>query len=444
MNDRREILGWSMYDWANSAFSTTVVAVFAGPYLNNLARAAADGNGLIHLGWLPIRHTSFFFYCVAASVIGQALTLPLIGAIADFSHARKKMLMALTAIGSGSTALLYFATPGWHWAGGLLFITANIAFGGSIVLYYSYLPDIASPENRDRVSSQGFAIGYLGGAILLVLNLLLFFFKEDLGLDDSGAARISLGSAGLWWLAFSPFMFATLRPHLPRRVLPSGQNYIRAGLSQLASTFREMRHTPQTVRYLIAFLLYNDGIQTVQLAAAIFAEEELAMSQMSRILVILMIQVVAFVSAFFYGWLAGKIGAMRAVVSSLVIWSGVVIFAFAGMQDTAIVPGLNIPMRVLEFWILGFIVGIVLGGSQALSRSLFAQMVPKAKEAEYFSFYVLSDRGTSWIGPLVFALVNQWLGTIRYAILSLIVLFVAGLAVLATVNVKRAIDEANP
>jgi UMF1 family MFS transporter len=205
-----------------------------------------------------------------------------------------------------------------------------------------------------------------------------------------------------------------------------------------------MRHTPQTVRYLIAFLLYNDGIQTVQLAAAIFAEEELAMSQMSRILVILMIQVVAFVSAFFYGWLAGKIGAMRAVVSSLVIWSGVVIFAFAGMQDTAIVPGLNIPMRVLEFWILGFIVGIVLGGSQALSRSLFAQMVPKAKEAEYFSFYVLSDRGTSWIGPLVFALVNQWLGTIRYAILSLIVLFVAGLAVLATVNVKRAIDEANP
>ena len=203
-----------------------------------------------------------------------------------------------------------------------------------------------------------------------------------------------------------------------------------------------MRQTPHTVRFLIAFLLYNDGIQTVQLAATIFAEEELQMSATSRILVILMIQIVAFVSAYFYGWLAGKIGTLRAVVSSLLIWSGVVIFAFAGMTDTSIVPGLNMPMREVEFWILGFIVGIVLGGSQALSRSLFAQMVPKSREAEYFSFYVLSDRGTSWIGPLVFGLVNHWLGTLRYAILSLIALFIAGLAVLATVNVKRAIEEA--
>ena len=440
VNDKREIFGWTMYDWANSAFSTTVVTVFLGPYLTNLAENAADANGIIFT--LPlfggVRFDSLFTYCVSISVLLQVFFLPILGAIADYSHLRKRMMQLFATIGAVATLALIFLVQETYLLGGLLFIIANLAFGAAVVFYNAYLPDIASDDKRDSVSSAGFALGYAGGGLLLLLNLVLFSLMEDGAL----AARICLASAGVWWLLFAQVTFATLRPRHAAKPLPPGENYLTVGFKQLASTFREVNKFPETVRYLIAYLFFNDGIQTVIVIAAVFAAEELGMDATNRILVILMIQVVAFFGAYLYGWLAGKMGTVRALITSLIIWCVVVVYAYAGMKSTAIVPGLNIAQRELEFWLLAFVVALILGGSQALSRSIFSQMIPKGREAEFFSFYEVSERGTSWMGPFIFARVNDFTRSFRTGILSLIVLFVVGLGILVTVNVPRAIKEA--
>jgi UMF1 family MFS transporter len=442
MNDRREIFGWTMYDWANSAFSTTVVGVFLGPYLTAITQAAADKDGFVYLLGIPIRDSSLFTYCISLSVLLQVVFLPILGAIADYSHLRKRMLMLFAAIGSVATILLFFVTAGWHWLGGLLFIIANLSFGASIVFYNAYLPDIASPDRRDAVSSQGFALGYLGGGVLLLLNLVLFLSGGRLGLDSALTVRLSIASAGLWWLLFAQITFQRLRPRHTVRQLPVGENYLTIGFTQLASTFREARHFPETIRYLVAYLFYNDGIQTVIAISAIFAAQELKMESTNLILVILMIQFVAFFGAYGFGYMANRIGARNAILASLVIWSACVIYAYAGMQNPQVVAGLGIPQNQLEFWLLGFVIALVLGGSQALSRSLFAQMIPPGREAEFFALYEVSERGTSWMGPLLFGLVNQIFNSLRYGILSVIILFIVGLAILIMVDVPRAIREA--
>lgn len=440
VNDKREIFGWTMYDWANSAFSTTVVTVFLGPYLTNLAENAADANGIIFT--LPlfggIRFDSLFTYCVSISVLLQVFFLPILGAIADYSHLRKRMMQLFATIGAVATLALIFLVQDTYLLGGLLFIIANLAFGAAVVFYNAYLPDIASEDKRDSVSSAGFALGYAGGGLLLLLNLVLFSLMKDGAL----AARICLASAGLWWLLFAQVTFNTLRPRHAAKPLPAGESYLTIGFKQLAGTFREVNKFPETVRYLIAYLFFNDGIQTVIVIAAVFAAEELGMNATNRILVILMIQAVAFFGAYLYGWLAGKMGAVRALITSLIIWCVVVVYAYAGMKSTAIVPGLKIAQRELEFWLLAFVVALILGGSQALSRSIFSQMIPKGREAEFFSFYEVSERGTSWMGPFIFARVNDITRSFRTGILSLIVLFVVGLGILVTVNVPRAIKEA--
>ena len=440
LNDKRAIFGRTMYDWANSAFSTTVITVFLGPYLTSIAEAAADANGFLRVLGFSIRFDSFFTYCVSISVFLQLFLLPVLGAIADYSHLRKRMLQLFAVIGAAATLLMFFIVPGQHLLGGLLLIVGNLSFGASIVFYNAYLPDIASEDQQDRVSSAGFAMGYAGGGLLLLLNLVLFLFKDSLGLDTAIVARLSLASAGVWWLGFALITFAALRPRHAVRQLPAGESYFTIGFKQLASTFREIKHFPQTVRYLLAYLFFNDGIQTVIVVSAIFAAQELGMDATTRILVILMIQIVAFLGAYLYGWLAGKIGAFRALITSLVVWSVVVIYAFAGMHSTAIVLGME--QRQLEFWLLAFVVAIVLGGSQALSRSLFSRMIPVGREAEFFSFYEVSERGTSWIGPFLFAFVNDRTSSLRFGILSVIVLFVVGLIILLTVNVPRAVAEA--
>jgi len=365
VNDRREIFGWSMYDWANSAFSTTVVTVFLGPYLSGITKAAANADGLVYLLNVPIRFDSYFAYLISASVLLQVSILPILGALADFSRMRKQLLQLFCVLGATATILLFFITPGLHWLGGLLFLIANVSFGASIVFYNSYLPNIASEDQRDRVSAFGWAMGYLGGGLLLLVNLVLFLFAEPLGLEESMVARISLASAGFWWLGFSTITFATLRQRQSARPLPPGDNYLTIGFRQLARLMevpvalvttllllplaipvlfllrvpiwlallpaagpvavlvlfilRKARTLPEAMKFLVAYLLYNDGIQTVIAVSAIFAVQELAFSSTNLILVILMIQFVAFIGALLFGRLAGRIGAKRAIILSLVI-----------------------------------------------------------------------------------------------------------------------------
>ncbi len=496
-NNRREIIGWAMYDWANSAFSTTVGTVFLGPYLASLADAAAKASpdGQARFFGLPVAPDSFLPYCIAFSVVLQAGFLPILGAIADYAHRRKQMLQRFAIIGGLATTLLFFVQGDLWWLGGVLFILANLCFGAAIVFYNAYLPDIASEGARDRVSSFGWAMGYLGGGVLLVINLILFLLRDRLGLDSGLAVRINLASAGIWWLGWSVWTWLTLRPRHRARRLPAGKSILRVAFDQLGETmetpprtvaslllspllvfvlfplvsalrlpleaifiavvgpvimigvflWRKSRSRPQTAKFLLAYLIYNDGIQTVIGAATLFAAAPairggLGIPVERLTLLILMIQFVAFFGALFFGALAGRIGGQRALVTSLVIWSSAVIYAFLGMRDYS-PAALGIPRAELEFWILGAMIATVLGGSQALSRSLFAQMIPKNQEAEFFSIYEISERGTSWMGPFLFGFVNQVVGNLRPAILSVVIFFVVGLAILLTVNMARAIAE---
>jgi MFS transporter, UMF1 family len=424
LNDRREILGWTMYDWANSAFSTTVVTTFLGPYLLALAQ---EQGGVSILGFI-VEPAAFFPACVSISVALQVLFLPVLGAIADYSRLKKRMMMFFAYVGAGSTVGLFLVQGDLVLTGGGLFIVANLSFGAAIVFYNAFLVEIASPDKRDAVSSRGFALGYLGGGILLLLNLVLFNIMEDSGL----AVRLSLASAGVWWLVFTLiFPQRMLVQRQPMRGLPPGENYLSQSLKQLRSTLRELvREHPTALHYLVSYLVYNDGIQTVIAVSTSFAADELGTSASTLALLVLVIQFVAFPGALFFGRLAGRIGAKRSIMITLVIWSGIVIFAFGFLYEE------------WQLWILGIAVALVLGGSQALSRSLFSQMIPAGREAEYFGIYEVSERGTSWIGPLVFAVAVQLTGTQRIAIISLIIFFLAGLALLSRVNVRRAMQEA--
>lgn len=498
INDKREIRGWAMYDWANSAFSTTVAVVFLGPYLAALVESAAKASpdGVARFLGLPMAPESFLPYFIAFSVVFQAGLLPILGAIADFSHRRKQMMQLFATIGAVGTICLFFVQGDLWWLGGVLFIIINLAFGASIVFYNSYLPDIASEDQRDRVSSFGWAMGYLGGGLLLLLNLILFLARDAIGLDSGMAVRINLASAGVWWLGWSFWTWKTLRPRHKARELPAGENLLSVAFKQLSVTMetparmiatlllspllvlillpivtllglpsewvflallgpilmiiiflvKKHRTLPETVKFLTAYLIYNDGIQTVIGVAAVFAAAPAARGGIgiptARLtLLILMIQFMAFFGALFFGWLAGRAGSKRALVISLIIWTGVVIYAFLGMQNFDPVGSLGIPRAEFEFWILGACIAVVLGGSQALSRSMFSQMVPKDKEAEFFSIYEISERGTSWMGPFLFAFVNQAIGNLRPAILSVVIFFVVGLAILLTVNLAAAKRE---
>src|ERR671924_1828392 len=347
------------------------------------------------------------------------------------------MMQIFATIGALATVLMFFVTGSLWWLGGVLFIIANLAFGAAIVFYNAYLPDIASEEERDRVSSYGFAMGYIGGGILLALNLAFFIFSDDIGVPSDLAVRINLASAGIWWIGFSLITWARLKPRHAARALPPEETYLSIGFKQLGKTFRELKHFPETIKFILAYFLYNDGIQTVIAVASTFAAAPIArggvgLSQDTLIAVILMIQFVAFGGALFWGRLARWIGAKQSIVVSLFIWLGVVFYAFFGLR------GEN---RVTEFFILGIFIALVLGNSQAISRSLFAQMIPDGREAEFYSFYEVSERGTSWTGPLIFGLANQIFGSLRYGILSLIFYFIAGLIVLPLVNVKKAMED---
>ena len=435
--NRREQVGWYFYDWANSAFSTTVAAVFLGPYVSNLTEQAAGPDGLVRFFGIPVAPYSLFAYCITISVILQVLFLPILGAIADYSNLRKRLMQVFAVSGSIATMFMFFITAQTWWLGCLLFIAANLCFGAAVVFYNAFLPEIADPDDRERVSSAGYALGYLGGGLLLTLNLVLYLMRDTIGIDSGLAVRINLFSGGLWWFGWSFVTWRLLRSRDIARVIPPGETYLSTGLKQLWATFKETAKYPHTIRFLFAYLLYNDGIQTVFAAASVFAAAPLVrgglgIEQGMLTQVILMIQFVAFGGALLFGRIAIRIGAKRALIIGLVVWTVVVIYAYLGLRGES---------RFLQFWILGGFIALVMGGTQAVSRSLFANMIPPGKEAEFFSIYEVSERGTSWLGPLAFGLVNQISGSLRPAIASIILFFVVGLFLLLRVDVRRAIAE---
>lgn len=427
---RREQIGWYFYDWANSAFSTTVITVFLGPYLTAVTQNAADATGFVYPLGIPVLADSFFPYMVSLSVVLQVFFLPVLGAIADYSELKKTLMGIFAYIGAFATLGMYFLQGDLYLLGGALFLIANLSFGASIVFYNAFLPEIAVPDDRDRISSQGWAMGYLGGGILLAINLVFVqFLAEGWGISTGDAVRISLASAGVWWAIFTLIPLTTLRARRPAKHLPAGTGYLSIGFRQLRHTLRQLPTYPHTMLFLIAYLLYNDGIQTIIAMSTQFGSRELGLETADLVQLVLMVQFIAFFGALAFGYLARWLGSRRAIMVSLVIWLGVSVYTYAILQTK------------LQFFIMGGVIAIVLGGSQALSRSLFSLMIPQGQEAEYFSLYEVSERGTSWLGPLLFGLVLQNTGSYRAAILSIAVFFTAGLLLLAFVNVRRAIVE---
>ncbi|WP_055532654.1 MFS transporter [Streptomyces graminilatus] len=433
---RREQRGWYFYDWAVSVYSTSVLTVFLGPYLTSVAEKAADADGFVHPLGIPVRAGSFFAYSVSLSVILAVVVMPLVGAAADRTGRKKGLLGAAAYVGATATAGMFFLDGDRYLLGGLLLIVANAAQSVSMMLYNSYLPQIATAEERDAVSSRGWAFGYAAGSLVLVVNLVLYTAHDSFGLSEGMAVRVCLASAGLWWGAFTLVPLRGLRDR--RTAAPEGaakaKEATSPGLRQLAATVRDMRRHPLTLSFLLAYLIYNDGIQTVISQASVYGSQELGLGQSTLIGAVLLVQVLAVAGALGMGLLARLYGAKRTILGSLVAWT---LTLSAGYFLPAHAP--------VWFFVLASGIGLVLGGSQALSRSLFSHLVPPGKEAEYFSAYEMSDRGMSWLGPLLFGITFQLTGSYRDAIISLVAFFVIGFALLARVPVGRAIrDAGNP
>lgn len=426
----REQRGWYFYDWANSAFSTTVVTLFLGPYLTAVAKAAANGSQRVYPLGIPVDSRSYWGYLISLSVITQVVCLPILGALADYSHRKKELLALFGFLGAGATAAMFFVEGTSYLLGGALFLIANLAFGCSVVIYNSFLPEIAPESEQDSVSSKGWGLGYIGGGLCLALNLFLYAKAEAIGISEGLAVRINLASAGLWWGLFMIIPLLTLRKRPAARVRTDGPGLLAVGFGQIIQTVKDMRRYPQTLTFLLAYLLYNDAIQTVITLASQFGNDELKIPLSTLTQIVLMVQFVAFAGAMLFNQIAAWLGTKNAVVLSLILWTSVVV-AMYGFVHTN-----------LHFWIASAVVAIILGGSQALSRSLYSRMIPKGKEAEYFSLYEISDKGTSWLCPLMFGLALQFTGSYRTAILSLILFFILGLLILLKVDVRRAVAEA--
>ncbi len=437
-NNPREVFGWKMYDWANSAFSTTIVGALYGPYLTEITQRVVGENGvLVSLGPLgAITSKSFFPTCVSIGVFLQIFLLPILGGIADYSHLKKKMMAVFCYIAVAATCLMFFVDGKLFWLGGILFIVANLGFGAAVVFYNGFLNEVTTEDQRDKVSSRGFAYGYLGGGLLLALNFLLVKSAPRLGLDPYLAVRISLLSAGVWWGGFALVTFATLKTRAAEKTLPRGKTYLTVGFSELGRTFRELARLRFTLKYLVAYLFFNDGIQTVISMASVFMAQELFISrglktdQSFLLGIFLMVQFVAIFGALLFERVANAIGTKSAILISLVLWAGVVVYGYGFLHTTN------------EAWIMGAIIAIVLGGSQALSRSLFSRMIPAGREASFFGIYEVSERGTSWLGPLVFGAVVAATNSYRQALLSLIIFFVVGTTALYFTDTDKAIHEA--
>ena len=437
-NDRREIFGWLLYDWANSAFYTTVVSVLLGPYLTSLAQAHVGENGVIfNFGSLgAITAKNLFSISISVSVFCQVLFLPLLGAVADYSNLKKRLMMFFCYAGVTASCLLVFVTDAFYVLGGILLIIANLCYGAANVFYNSYLVDLTTEDKRDFISSYGFAVGYAGGIIMLVLNILFVNNAAAFGLTTGFAVRLSLLAASLWWGGFALGTFYLVKSRGAVKQLPERANIVSVGFKSLGGTFRELIKLRLSARFLIASFCYNNGIQTVITSASVFLAQELFVargeeaSQSFLLGIFLAAQISALLGAISFERLARIIGAKKTLLISLIIWICIVIYAYGFLQTT------------MQAWIMSVFIGLVLGSSQALSRSLYSQMIPKGSESAFFGLYEISERGTSLIGSLVFGIVVGATGSFRQAILSMILFFAVGILILILTDTDRAIHEA--
>jgi UMF1 family MFS transporter len=425
-NDRRSIFGWAMYDWANSAYTTTTLAVL----LPAIFTGEIMPEGGVTVFGRTVDGESLFSYMVSAAALVAFVFSPVMGAVGDFAARKLRFLRTFAYVGALLSLLFALMGPGDVWVTVILFLVVETCWAIAAVFYDSLLPHLTTNETIDRVSSRGYAFGYLGGGIQFLISLLLIQFSPDS--FAATAARIAIVMAGLWWLGFAIFAFRRLQEPgvaepLPAGTRPGFSTYARIGFARTGNTIARLRKFPQLLLFLVAFLLYNDGVQTVISISAAFATETLRLDTADVALAFLVVQIVAFGGALLFGWIAGRIGPKRAIMVSLVLWTGVSILGYS-LPEESFVPFLGLAASV----------GLVLGGTQALSRSLYGSMIPEQASAEFYGFYSVFSKFAAIWGPLLFGIVNQVTGSSRQAILSLIAFFALGFILLAFVNIDQA------
>lgn len=411
---KKVINSWALYHWADNAFATTIMAAILPVYYSKVAASTLS----------PNTATAYWGYTSAVTVIISALLAPAVGALANLYGLRKRMLLSFAALGIFTTAFLYFVKTGDWLMASAIFIVSNIGFALADVMHDSLLPHVTKPDDIDRVSSRGFALGYVGGALLLALNVAAIKYMSDKEL----AVRLSFLSVSVWWAAFTVPLILNVREPESDRLVPEGESSLLAGYRLLENTCRNIKQYRQLVLFLGAFLVYNDGIGTIIRMAAVYGSE-IGLVRNTLIGALLLTLIVGAPFSIFFGRLAKYIGAINCIYICLIVY-------------TMISIGGYFISRPIDFWILAFMVGTVQGGAQALSRSLYGSMVPRAKTAEFFGFYGMSSRIGGFLGPLVFAVVSQVTGNSRFGIISIVIFFIAGAALLTRVDVKEGVRVA--
>ncbi|RNI24960.1 MFS transporter [Flexivirga caeni] len=428
---------WYWYDWASASYVTVTAAVLFSPYLTSIANKVAcptlpsDAacNNNLHILGIGVAPGSLVPYLLTLSTIISAVVLIFVGAIVDRSSHPLRYLAGFTYVGAVAAGGMV-AIGGTDWQLGVgLAILANLCLGAALIVYSAIMIRITPPDDRDYVSSRGWAYGYLGGGTLLAATLVLLVTHGALGLDKAGAVRVAFLAAGVWWGLFAIIPLRGLRTlNGTRPVQPRDRI---GGFRQLRTTFASLRDYPQTKRFLLAYLFYNDGMQTVIASASLYGSKQLKFSDSELVVTILLVQIVAFFGAMGFARLAARYGAHRMIYSSLFLWTLVVCLACL------------LPERQLALWLLlASGIGLILGGSQSLSRSLYSGLVPAGRESEFFSLYQAMERGTSWLGTLVFGLVFQWFRDYRYSIVALLIFFGVGAILLRGLRVREGIVAA--
>ena len=419
--NRPELRAWAMYDWANSAFQSTVITAVFPAFFSSYAAA----------GMTPAEATSRFAWATTIAVTITAVIGPFLGAIADYRAMKKRMLAGFMVLGVLATLLMTTISEGGWQVAAVLFIISNIAIAASYVFYDSLLPHLVSGDEIDRVSTAAYAVGFLGGGIMLAMNLAWILSPETFGLSGKTAAvKLSFASVAVWWFVFSLPLLRWV-PEPPAVLEPDEtgtEGAIRVAFRRVWETFHELRGYRQAFLMLIAFLLYSDGIQTIIRMASIYGQE-VGIDQNSQIAAFVMVQFVGIPFSFLFGALAGRIGAKTAIFLALVVYTGI---STLGYYMTS----------AWQFFALAFLVAMVQGGSQALSRSLFARMIPRHKSSEFFGFFSVFEKFAGILGPALFALSTDMFGSSRMAVLSVILFFILGGIILTRVDVPRGIAEA--
>jgi UMF1 family MFS transporter len=427
---KREIFGWAMYDFANSAFATTILAVIFNQYF---ATVVAGGEKGIEVFGFRLHGASFFTFTISFSMLVAAVFSPFLGAVADASRSKKRFLMAFCLSGVLFTGLLYFVQAGDYWMGAVFFVIASIGFAEGNVFYNAFLPEISTDQNIGRISGLGWASGYIGGGALLAINLIMLKYPEWLGFPAGYfTVQDCFLSVAFWWLIFSIPTFLFLKERSEAFLQSAERSYFLEGYRRLQHTFRRIKTFRELTKFLFAYLIYNDGIETVIVMASIFGADVLGMKTNELIIFFLMVQGIAFVGSMIFGFLADAIGNKKTIMITLVIWSLIVLWAFQ--------LGIVWDPKT-EYWILGVLVAIVLGGSQAASRSLQGLFTPDANSAEFFAFFGVSGKFASIFGPLIYGILIAITGSVQSGVLSVLLFFVVGMVILWTVNEKKGMEE---